>query len=429
MKLSALDGARFDVIVCGAGSAGIAAAVGSARCGAATLLVERYGFCGGTNTAAGVHSLDALRSCRDPSRMVVAGVAADLIEELRSLDGLGPRDNPPETYVVHPELLKIAGDRLLKRSGVQVLYHALVIDAVAEGGRIDSIDAALRDGRARFRAKIVVDATGDGDIAFFAGARYTLDRELQALTHWFRIGNLAYGRNWCEWEDACRQAMQQAFREGAVGSFGGPWVIRMADGEITLNATRVYGNPVDPCALTTAEIEAREQVRCIHQILRQRVPGLDTSYIVSGSTQLHVRESRKISGEYVLTEDDINNQTRFRDAIALGAWPVDIHPTDGFVGVHPHKENPPAPYEIPYRCLVPRDIDGLLVAGRPISTTHRAHGSTRVQGTSFATGHAAGVAAAMCAAAGDATREMNTDALRAELRRQRAIVGLDDVTG
>lgn len=427
MKYSVLDRTDFDVIVCGAGSAGIAAAAGSARLGASTLLVERYGFAGGTNTAAGVHSLDAVRNCRDTRRRVVAGVAADLIEELRVLDGFGTTDNPPETLVVHPDLLKIAADRLLKRCGVRTLYHALVIDALAERGQVTGVEAALRDGRARITARAVVDATGDADIACFAGVPYTVDRDLQALTHWFRIGNLEGCRGWRDWEDSSREAMERAHSAGMVDTFGGPWVIRVTGGEITLNTTRVYGNPLDPCALTSAEIEAREQMHSIHRALKEHIPELRQSYILSGSTQLHIRESRKIAGEYVLTEDDVLNGVRFEDGIAVGTWPIDIHPTNGFVGVHPHKEDPPSPYEIPYRCLVPREIDGLLVAGRPISTTHRAHGSTRVQGTSFATGHAAGVAAALCAAGRCAPRTLDAQALRAELRNQRAIVSLDDI--
>jgi glycine/D-amino acid oxidase-like deaminating enzyme len=425
MKLSALDGTAFDVIVCGAGSAGIAASVGSARLGASTLLVERYGFCGGASTAAAVHSLDAIRNCRDTSKRVVAGVAADLLEELRSIGGMAIADNAPETLVVHPEHFKVAGDRLLKRAGAQVLYHTVVVDTITDHNRAAGVEAALRDGRARLRARVIVDATGDGDVAFFAGVPFTLDPGLQALTHWFRIGNLRGGRNWREWEDVCRAAMQDAFRLGEIRVFGGPWVIRLAAGEITLNTTRVYGNPVDPAALTAAEMDAREQVLAIFEALRRRVPGLEESYILSGATQLHVRESRIIAGEYVLTEHDVLNQARFDDAIGLGAWPIDIHPTDGFVGVHPHKENPPAPYEIPYRCLVPLGVESLLVAGRPISTTHRAHGSTRIQGTSFATGHAAGIAAALCAAGGITPRRVGVVELRSRLLDQGAIVSLD----
>lgn len=420
--VSRLHNARFDVIVAGAGSAGIAAAVGAARTGARTLLLERYGFPGGTNTASMVHSLDAMKNCRDHSAFVVAGVAADLIAELEELNGLATPDNPPETMPVHPEYFKIAADRLLCRAGVEVLYHALAVGAVVEGGKLAAIEAALRDGRALLGAEAFVDATGDADIAFFSGAQWRLERELQALTLWFRLGNLAGRANWRELEEDCRRALNDAYREGEVQLFGGPWVIRAASGEVTINCVRVRGNPVDPVELSRLEIEARQQTLAIFRALRKRVSELHSSYLIACAPQLHIRESRKIVGEYVLDETDVLGGARFDDAVAIGAWPIDIHPSDGSVGVHPHKENPPEPYEIPYRCLLPLGVEGLVVAGRPISTTHRAHGSTRVQGTSMATGHAAGVAAALSAQSGIPLRRLDTRLLRRALVEQGAIV-------
>jgi hypothetical protein len=160
----------------------------------------------------------------------------------------------------------------------------------------------------------------------------------------------------------------------------------------------------------------------IWNILRRRVPDLKDSYILAGASQLHIRESRKLAGVYTLTEDDIRDGVTFPDAVAVGAWPIDIHPTNGFVGVHPHKDHAPVPYEIPYRCLVPETIDGLLVAGKPISTTHRAHGSTRVPGTSLATGQAAGVAAALSVRSGVTPRALAVDTMRHTLRQQGAMV-------
>jgi hypothetical protein len=369
-----------------------------------------------------IHTFDAIKSCRDNDVVVVAGVAQELLDEIAEMGGMATDDNPSEALSFHPEFLKIAADRLLRRCGVRVLFYAPVVAALTEQGRVCGVEAALRDGRARFTASVVVDATGDADVAFLAGAAYELDEELQALTYHFRLGNVAGGKAWDELERACVAAMQEAHDAGQAERFGGPWLIRLADGEISVNSTRVYANPVDPAELTAAEIEGREAMLTIWHCLRARVPELGESYILSGATQLHIRESRKVVGEYVLTEEDIFSGKRFDDAIALGAWPIDIHPTDGFVGVHPHKENPPAPYEIPYRCLVPRAVDGLLVAGRPISTTHRAHGSTRVPGTSMATGQAAGAAAALCAKNGCLPRAIDVAALREELRRQGAII-------
>lgn len=216
--------------------------------------------------------------------------------------------------------------------------------------------------------------------------------------------------------------MQEAHAADEIKAFGGPWIIRLADGEISVNATRIYGNPVDPVQLSIAEQQGRAQTLLIWNILRRRVPELACCYILSGAAQLHIRESRIIRGDYQLTEEDIRDGSRFPDCIAIGAWPVDIHPSDGYVGVHPHKEHAPVPYEIPYRCLLPREIDGLLVAGKPISTTHRAHGSTRVPGTSLATGQAAGVAAALSAQTGISPRNFKTGTIHAELIRQGAIL-------
>lgn len=422
MLRSKLDGAQFDVIVCGGGSAGTAAAYGAAKAGARTLLVERLGFCGGTPVAAMIHTLDAVRSCRDTSVTVVGGYARDFIAEISAMGGRATEDNPEEALSLHPEFMKIAADRLLKAAGVRVLYHATVIDAVISGGCVSGVEVALRDGRAQLVANAIVDCTGDAEVCNFAGVQWRLDPELQAITYHFRLGNVAAGVGWKELEEGCREAM----RDTDV-SYGGPWVIRLTEQEVSINATRVYGNPIDPEELSAAEQTSRENMLEIWRTLRRGVPALQQSYILSGATELHVRESRKIAGEYVLTEEDIVARRAFPDVIALGAWPIDIHPTDGFVGVHPHKESPPRPYEIPYRCLVPASVDQLLVAGRPISTTHRAHGSTRVPGTSMATGQAAGIAAAISALSGVRVRDIDIGRVQEELLRQGAILSLDQV--
>ena len=425
MILSPLDGRSYDVIVCGAGSAGVAAACSASRTGARTLLLERHGFGGGILTAAMIHTFDAIKSCMDNEVEVVAGFARELLNEISALGGDATPDYPPEALTVHPEIQKVAVDRLLARAGVEVLYHAHVCGVLGEGNRVVGVEAALRDGRARFRAAAVVDGTGDAEIAFYARVPFDVAAELQALTSHFRLGRLDSRPNWRQWEEITRRAMQAAHAAGEIRIFGGPWIIRLADGEISVNSTRVYGNPVDAVQVSAAEQEGRAQMLQIWNILRRRVPELAESYILAGCSQLHIRESRIIRGEYMLTEEDIRNGSRFADSIAVGAWPVDIHPADGKVGVHPHKESPPVPYEIPYRCLVPQVAGGLLVAGKPISTTHRAHGSTRVPGTSLATGQAAGVAAALAARAKIPPREVDTAALRAALRAQGAIVSVN----
>ncbi len=422
MTLSSFTGRKFDVVVCGAGSAGIAAAHSAAKAGANVLLLERHGYGGGIVTAAMIHTLDAIKSCLDHGIAVVGGFASELIAETITLGGAATADNPGEALTLHPEMYKVAIDRLLARAGVTVLFHATVCDILKEANRVTGVEVALRDGRALIEAGAVIDGTGDAEVAHYAGARWTLDRDLQAMTYHFRLGNLGAEHTWAEWEDVLRRAMQAAHAEGEVKVFGGPWVIRLADGEISINSTRVYGNPVDPVEISRAEIEGRSRMLETWQILRKRVPELRDSYILAGAAQLHIRESRKLCGEYVLTEDDTRLGVSFADSVAVGAWPIDIHPTNGYVGVHPHKDDAPVPYEIPYRCLLPESVDGLLVAGKPISTTHRAHGSTRVPGTSLATGQAAGVAAALAVRANVPLRRLDVALLRDRLRRQGAVV-------
>lgn len=422
MITSPLDGKSYDVIVCGAGSAGIAAACSAARAGASTLLLERYGFGGGILTSAMIHTLDAIKSCADNEVRVVAGFAQELLAEITALGGHAVPDNPPEALTIHPEIYKIAIDRLLARAGVTVIFHAHVYGVLGPERQVEGVEVALRDGRARFRAAMVVDATGDAELAFYTGAQFDVASDLQALTYHFRLGNIDRKPNWQEWEEITRRAMKAAHDAGEIDVYGGPWIIRLDAGEISVNATRVYGNPVDAAQLSDAEQEGRAQMLKIWKILRRRAPELSQSNILSGASQLHVRESRIICGDYQLTEGDICQGARFADSIAVGCWPVDIHPTNGYVGVHPHKESPLTPYEIPFRCLLPKDTFGLLVAGKPISTTHRAHGSTRVPGTSLATGQAAGVAAAQAVQSGIHARNLPIEKLRAALKAQGAVV-------
>ena len=420
MQRSRWSPRRYQVIVAGAGSAGCAAAFAAAQAGASILLVERLGFCGGTPVAAGIHTLDAIRSCRDYSQTVVEGFASEVIRVTQELGGGATADNPPEALALNPEYMKVAYDRLLQTAGVELLFHALAVDTLVENSRVRGLELALLDGRAEVEADVVIDCTGDAAIVYQSGAEWTIDGALQAVTYHFRLGNVQPGRGW-EWlEEACRSAVEKSAPDGFI--YGGPWIIRLNEHEISLNSTRAFGNPVDPWERSRAEQQARADMLRLVDILKREVPQLRDSYLTAGATDLHVRESRKLVGAYTLTEEDISGQRVFADAVAYGAWPFDIHPTDGFVGVHPHKESPPEPYGIPYRCLVPKSMDGLLVAGKAISTTHKAHGSTRVPGTSMATGQAAGVAAAIAAREGMAARSVASEALRAELARQGAIL-------
>ncbi|HWC00554.1 MAG TPA: FAD-dependent oxidoreductase, partial [Bryobacteraceae bacterium] len=161
-----------DVLVCGGGTAGVAAAIAAARNGAETLLLERYGFCGGISVGALVHTLDGLRSCRDNSRIVVGGIGLELVRNMEHIGGMATPDNPPECVTFHPEYFKLVADAMLCEAGVEVLYHLFVTAAVREDARIGAVIAAGKEGLWEIRARQVVDATGDGDVSAFAGAGF-----------------------------------------------------------------------------------------------------------------------------------------------------------------------------------------------------------------------------------------------------------------
>lgn len=413
-----------DVLVCGAGSAGAITAIAAARNGARTVLLEKSGFCGGICVGSLVHSLDGIRNCRNYEQFVVGGIGAELVHRLEVTGGMATHDNPPEGVEFNPEAFKLIADDMLEEAGVEVLYHLFAAAVVRESAEVSAVIAAGKEGFWEIRAKQVVDATGDGDVAAFAGAEFEQHAEMQAMSMHFRIGGVTPGIHWDEIEKECRIAVDAAYAAGRSPKYGGPWIIRIRDGEVTANCTRLYGDGVNTADLSKAEKEGRRDMMKIIQILRDSAPHFQDAYLLAAASQIGVRETRRIHGDYQITGADILACRRFDDVVAMGSWPIDIHPADGRVGVHPHKENPPEPYQIPLGCLLVRGFDNLLVAGRCISTTHEAHGSTRVSGTAMALGQAAGTMAAMACEHGGAPRKVSVQSLQDRLRRQGAILSL-----
>ena len=183
-----------------------------------------------------IHTLDAVRSCRDTAVRVVGGFATRFIDQTLALGGGAPEDNPPETLVLNPEHMKVAYDMLLREAGVEVLLHALVIDTKVTEGRVAGLELALLDGRSMVECDVAIDCTGDAAIVYQAEAEWQMDRALQPMTYHFRLGNVRPGRNWKWFEDACREAVEKHASEGFV--YGGPWIIRLNENEISLNTTR-----------------------------------------------------------------------------------------------------------------------------------------------------------------------------------------------
>jgi hypothetical protein len=448
--------AEADVLVVGGGPAGIGAAVGAARAGARVVLAERYGFLGGNATAALVMPLMSFHTSQLPSgtpkpmnllpddqgaggETVIDGVLRELMERLVRGGGAIP-PSMQTGYVVpfDPEIFKTVALDLLDDAGVEFLFHAFA-SGVIEGQERTDVVFETKSGPLVIRARAVADCTGDGDIAALAGARYEIGRDIdglvQPMTLMFRIVEFQRERfgeyvaeNPDQWRgvhglwDLIRTATEagelELQREDLL-FFATPHAR-----EVSVNSTRitrVLGT--DVWDLTYAEWAGRRQLRQIADFLKKRVPGFEEAYVAQSGVHAGVRETRRITGEYQLTVEDLLNVRKFEDVIARGSYPVDIHNPAG-KGTLLRRIPEGEAYDIPLRALLPQGVPRVIVAGRCLSGTHEAHSSYRVMPIAMATGHAAGVAAALAARLGVATRDVGAADVQEELLRQGANLGL-----
>ncbi len=433
------------MLVVGGGNAGCAAALAAARTGARTILVERYGFLGGTATAAMVGPWMTFHS---GSERIVGGIAQEIVERLIALGGSpghipDSSDYVPTITPFDPEIHKALLFDLMRESDVRLLLHALVVGAVRDAtGAVRGARFATVGGERTIRARCTIDATADAFVAAAAGCALQQGDErgrVQPASLMFRLSHVdmaalaAYVR-------ARPEQMRTSLPAGerspnaltAVAGLYELWQAAQSAGidvprelvsffsspypdEVTVNMTRVVDiDPLDPDDLTRAEVEARAQAMRLVAFFRERVPGFAAARIAATATQIGVRESRRIVGEYTLTRADILERRTFEDAIARSAYPIDIHNPSGS-GTTTHRLPSGTSYEIPYRCLVPLAIDDLLVAGRCISTTHEALASTRLTPTVMTLGQAAGTAAALSLGAGVSPRALDARTLRERL--------------
>jgi glycine/D-amino acid oxidase-like deaminating enzyme len=420
-SLTALE--DTDVLVVGSGSAGATAAIAAARMGVRTTLVERYGFCGGISTQV----LDTFYGFYTPGRTprkVVGGIADEVVGELTRR---GVAFERPNTYgagtgiTYNPEVLKVVWETLARRAGVRLLYHTLCVDVVREGRAIRRAVLVNRGGFFSLRARVVVDASGDGDLAARAGAPVEQEapERLQAMTTTFRLANV-------DVERASRVSRQEFLAHIAAAAGSGYRLPRREGsvhrtpepGVVAANMTRVQGlDPTDPVQLTEAEVEGRAQALEYVRFLRDRIPGYEDARLIWLSTQIGIRESRRIVGEYRLTRDDVLGARRFEDAIAQCGAPIEEHVGRETRWVYLSEGET---VDIPYRTLLPRGVDCLLVAGRCFSADHDAHAAVRSMAQCMAMGHAAGVAAALCVERRCGPGDLPVRLLQAALRAQGA---------
>lgn len=424
--------ASVDVLVVGGGSAGCAAAAAAARTGARVLLVERYGFLGGIG--AGV--LDTFYGFYTPgvNKKVVGGIGDEVVDALTKQDAAFIRANTygaggGVTYC--PETLKMVWDDLCHLAGVNVLLHSYCTDVVISGDNRSVVGALLtgKAGLMRVDARQVVDATGDADVCARAGAAYDVAGEnapAQALTTTFRVAGV-------DTEQARSFPKEQLFRLMREAAASGDYNLPRLEGSIhrtpvegmaLANMTRLEGyDPLDPVSLTRAEVDGRSQVRAYVRFLRDRVPGYGDCRLAAMSTQVGVRESRRVHGDYQLTVDDVLSARKFPDVIAQCGAPVEDH-TGGSDTTWAYIPDCGV-YDVPFRCLSPRGLDNVLVAGRCLSATHEAHASCRSIAQCMAMGQAAGTAAAMAAGEDVAPRALKLSDLQDHLMRDGAILSDD----
>jgi len=409
-----------DVLVCGGGCAGLAAALSAARNGAKTLLVERAGFAGGIITTVGLPYFDGIAIPND-NRILVRGIPLELLTAAGVVKADTVHVKPHNPIVNSTEKFKQIADKLLtaERERLRVWFHAQVCDVVTSGQRITEVAVATKSGLMRVRPKTVVDCTGDGDVAAWSGAPTVKNDPLMPLTMHFRIGNV---ERQPDHSQLCKEQLIAAHEAGELKLFYGPGLIfAFAPNECYVHAIRVVGDATDVDDLTRAEMQGRADVWTMFERWKKNVPGFEKSYLISTGPYIGIRETRRLVGQYVLTEDDIRAATKFDDAIATGCWYLDVHPQKVTVGSANEKHGfQPGPYEIPYRSLLPQKLDNLVVAGRCHSASKLAASSTRVTVTAMAMGEAAGTAAALAVERGTTTSELAGRDVREALYRRHA---------
>lgn len=392
----------YDVIVAGAGPAGICAAVAAARMGAKTVLVERYGTVGGNLTVGYVGPILG---------MVGKGTMRD---EIVSLLGVPNNDMIGEVGVAHDiEKAKIALTEFVSHENLTVYLQTPVADVIKEGDAVTGIAVLTKDGLKVIEGKTIIDCTGDGDVAFFAGAEYQKGREdglMQPVTLEFKIDHVDESRaivcigdvdevelNGQRFLDYCKECAEEGLLPENLAA------VRLhrtsVPGERQVNTTQVNRiDSTDPSQLYKAEKELRNQIEILIDFFRTYLPGYENCQLKSSGDTLGVRESRRIMGKHIVTAEELASGVRFQDvAVHKAEFIVDIHNPDG-AGQAEEKIQYVIPYDLPYRCFVPKETENLLVAGRCISGTHRAHASYRVMSICMAMGQACGTAAALCAA-------------------------------
>jgi len=426
---------EYEVLVIGGGPAGIAASIAASQTGARTLLVERYGFLGGVATGGMVGSFCGFFTTGRKQKRIVGGIAKGLLERLKERGGLSEKgvsrvDPRIASLRYDPEILKLVTEEFAARAGVELLFHTFAVEVVWEqkGDRLAGVIVENKSGRSALLGKVIIDTTGDGDVAFRAGAPYEIGDETgrpQALTTMFRMIHVDVEKMRGLTLQAVKEKLGEARKTFEYGFERVDGIINpgLPHGIVSANIISVPNLlATDAADLTKAEIEGRRQVFEYVRAFRNVLPGFERAEVSSIATQVGIRETRRIVGEYKLHEREVLEGKKSDDGIALGAWPVELHDPETKKIRWEFLEKEDDYYTIPAGCLIPRRIENLLVAGRCISATHVAQASTRVIAQALAMGEAAGILAAQSVESKTAPREVSVEKVRKELKRHGAIL-------
>ncbi|MDD5483366.1 MAG: FAD-dependent oxidoreductase [Kiritimatiellae bacterium] len=437
---------KTDVAVAGGGVAGIAAAVAAARNGAKTILIEANGFLGGTATAVPMNWFGAYVPA------LHKGIMKEFLDRLEKKNGIIQKFFNPVTngWLIgfSVDRFKMLAAEMLEEAGAKLLLHAWIADAVVKDRALKGVIVESKSGREAVLAKIVIDATGDGDVAARAGCAYEIGRESDGQTQGMTLtGPIMEGVNtrklWnfmrayrrkhpdeiLEFIDdrlpffvasGFKSMLKNARKKGDLHfDYDTVWI----NGRLGTDKGEIDGSFVanvdgtNARDLTLAETESLKQLASLEAFARKYIPGFEKGKILDrrGWVSVGVRETRRITGDYLLTEEDVRRAKKFPDAIARNLAPIDIHAPEGQRFTTLKKA-----YDIPYRCLTPKGWENILVAGRCISVTHEALASTRYMPCCIAVGEAAGTAAALAAKSKTALRKVNVQRLKKTLKKQNA---------
>lgn len=431
---------EVDVLVVGGGPAGIIAALAAVEDGLRVAVIENRSFLGGNMTI----GLPILGFLGQKKNQIIKGIPQKFIDRLAKLNAASEHRPCPlhmSITLVEPEAVKAVAFDMLMEKGVEVLLYTSFADVIMEENALKGIVIESKSGREAIMAKTIIDCTGDADVAYRAGAPCEQGNEnggMQPPTLMFSmagvdterlrlsiaeeprtyltdfIPNEYFGQNNQFIVVGLRSLIQKAREEGYTLPTDRTIIITgLKQGEAWINMTRVNGvDGTDAGSLTKGEFEARKQINQIVEYLVNYVPGFDKAYLARTAPFLGIRETRRIVGPYVMTQEDILGCRKFDDSIAVASYPLDIHhPVGGDCTLEWSGDC----YDIPYRSLLPLNVDNLIVAGRSISTTHEAMSAIRVMAPCMAMGEAAGRAAKMAVKEGCLPTEINVSTLRKEL--------------